>query len=156
MTSTRLQSVLAWTTSALIGFAAASCRGDEGLPKENANKNVSIQRLRDQARRAKQEFPELFDYLDKRDRGVQQAMFEMADAVPNPDDLPEINIPFKLDIVELLRPSPEEQCRHFLQQQSPLGIELPAKTRAKLYWYCVNGIYLRTTSLAGLAKDSHK
>lgn len=116
-------------------------------PKAPESK-LTLSLLQKQAKTARRQYPELFTFLAQRDAAIQETLFEIADRIPHPEKLPEIKIP-ESPVIEILRPRSEEECD---QHDSSRFISLlPKATRARLYWYCVNGIYLRNTSFAGLA-----
>ena len=111
---------------------------------------ITLGVLKKQAKMARRQYPELFSFLEQRDAAIQKTLFEIADRIPNPETLPEIKIP-ESPVDEIVRPRSEAECRQNRDQAGLFSI-LPDRKKAQLHWYCVNGIYIRNTSIVGLAE----
>lgn len=111
---------------------------------------VSLSVVQQQAKQAKDQFPELFAFVSARDAALQGFVWELADRIPHPDALDNLSIP-ESPVEELLSPQDPQQCRNILNSDA-FEFQLPERMRARLYWYCVNGIYVRNSSWSGLSK----
>ena len=154
--------------------------------KKARTKKVAVKTLKDQARRVRQQFPELFSFLAMREAALQKAIFELAGHIPDPLNLPPIEIP-ESPVVKLRGPGTEEECKHLLEYAKraeksetltkgnpflpargtgtdprkgresdrlfAIWAMFPASHWYRMYYYCRHGIYLRNTSLRGLASD---
>ncbi len=110
---------------------------------------IDIERLREQAKSMKSQMPELFRYLSQRDEATAEMVQTIAQAIPHPDDLPMIEIPFVNAVIELSKP--KEDCPICNPPAAGQLWVLPEKVRAKLCDYCKNGIYLRGSGVSSLA-----
>jgi hypothetical protein len=108
---------------------------------------MDIGKIKDQAVRVQKECPELFDYLVRRDVATSELVREVLNAIPNPDDLPRIRIPFVDLVVELAQP--RDKCSICDDEES---LWLTPKLRAILCDICRNGIYLRGTGIGSLVR----
>ena len=62
---------------------------------------IDIERLREQAKSMKSQMPELFRYLSQRDEATAEMVQTIAQAIPHPDDLPMIEIPFVNAVIDV-------------------------------------------------------
>ena len=106
---------------------------------------IDIRKIKEQALRVQKEYPDLFDYLLHRDKATSELLREVMNAIPNPDDLPKIRIPFIDFVVELFQP--EIKCPICDDEDS---LWLTPKLRATLCDICKNGVYLRGTGIESL------
>jgi len=104
--------------------------------------------LRKQSSRMKEEMPELFEYLAERDKATFTVVQSFAHCIPNPDDLPVFKIPFIDVIIEALQP--QKDCPVCDEPEDGQLWVLSAAQRARLCFYCRNGIYLRGSGVAAL------
>ena len=102
--------------------------------------------LKEQARCVQQEYPQLFDYLVRRDEATRELFKEVMHYIPHPDDLPVISLPFIDSMIELMRP--QEQCP-VCKDQNAFWL-LNRKQRAKLCQVCRHGVYLKRSGIEAL------
>jgi hypothetical protein len=107
----------------------------------------AIKKLREQSRCVQEEHPELFAFLKQRDRAIAQLMYENLQAIPNPDTLPVIHIPFIEAVIEAFLP--QHQCR-VCDDEAYLWLLSPQK-RQWLCHLCKHGVFLRNTGIASLS-----
>ena len=108
---------------------------------------INLPKIKEQAVRVRKEYPELFDYLHKRDQATADLVREVMDSIPNPDDLPTFRIPFIDIVIEMFQP--KIICPICSDTES---LWLTPKLRAKLCDICKHGIYLRGTGIGSLLK----
>src|SRR3990167_579788 len=127
-----------------------------GPPKTVETQKDRLQTLRDQARRMRTELPDLYSFLVERDAVLEQAIFEMAALIPDPEKFPPIKF---LDAVdELLAPKTDEECKQLLEPDTTT-IEIKSAAlrerlramRMQFYAICRNGVHVRKTGLQELA-----
>jgi len=107
---------------------------------------IDFKVIKEHAKRVKKEYPELFDYLVRRDHATAELARTIMDSIPHPDDLPAIRIPFIDAVIELAEPN--ENCPICKDEDS---LWLTPQLRSKLCEICKNGIYLRGTGIGSLA-----
>ena len=111
------------------------------------NEKINTKLLKEQAIHVKEECPELFEYLVRRDMATAEFVRELYSAIPSPDDIPQIRFPFVDIAVELVRPN--KDCGVCEDEES---LWLTPALRAKLCDICKNGVYLRKTGIGSLAE----
>ena len=111
-------------------------------------RNKRLMNLKEQAQKASDEYPELIDFLAERDSVIEKALFKLAAQIPNPDELPKIDLP-SLGFEELWAPGSHTKCKKILEKDST-DFDLSNAKRYTIYWFCRNGIYLRTTGIQQL------
>lgn len=106
--------------------------------------------LSEQAQRLRETMPELYEFLLEKDRAVENAFRLLAAAIPDPDLVPDISIPFDGLVKELLKPGSEDKCKHWLEDDPDAILPLPLEFRERMYRICRSGVYIRTARLSSI------
>lgn len=94
--------------------------------------------------------PELYEFLISKDRAVEEAFRRLAAAIPNPDLVPDLAIPFEGLVEELLSPGNEDDCKHWLEDDPDAILPLSQEFRERMYRTCRSGVYIRTARLSSI------
>jgi hypothetical protein len=130
------------------------CPSDLSLPplalrSEREPEQIDLARVEHQARQIKQAYPEIYDYLVRRDEATTELVRQIVRAIPSPGALNEIQIPFIDVVIEIARPA--DECP-ICQEEDDRWYLLSPEWRAKLCDLCRSGIYLRGTGIGSLAE----
>jgi hypothetical protein len=105
--------------------------------------------LKAQAGEVGDKYPELFRYLVRRDEATSELLAAYAQAIPDPDDIPDVDIPFIDIFVELS--APRDDCPICDEDEDDdAWFLLSAEMRARLCHFCRHGIYVRRTGIGSL------
>ncbi len=139
---------------AIVSVLLFGCAGvrDENLSAEPNQKpqispNREYKELMRQAQQVRKEYPELFDHLVRRDAATTELVEAFVRAIPNPEHLPELRIPFMDLVIEMM--APRDDCPVCNQDDAQLWL-LSEDLRARLCHLCRTGIYLRGSGVGAL------
>ena len=134
-------------------FGCAGVRKGNLLGEPNQKQHISPNReykeLKRQAQRVRKEYPELFDHLARRDAATTELVEAFVRAIPNPEHLPELQIPFMDIVIEIMPPSDDCPVCHPDADDGSLFL-LSEDLRARLCHICHTGIYLRGSGIGAL------
>lgn len=137
-------------TAALFVTVAASS------PPGSGSQGDRLQKLGEQVKRMKSEFPELYSFMEDREVVLRDAILQMAAHVPDPEKLPTFKFP-DIGVEEVIAAESHEKCKHLLDQNPYPWLnltdrerELFRKINSRHYGICLNGVRQRKTSFKGL------
>ncbi len=121
-----------------VGVMGIAFGADQFVNTPRIGKRDIHRLLRSQAQQARKTYPQLFDYLEKRDKTLQDAIVSLSKQIPDPSRLPTTNIRLVPPVIEKLAPQSEAQC-----SQIRTRTFLSEKIRERAYWLCRNVIYAK-------------
>lgn len=113
--------------------------------------DVDLDVVREQARAMKDQLPDLYRFVEARQRAVDRLLEETVADIPIPRDIPNWQFPELIRAV--LQPGTKDDCAHWLEPPEVGPDLLGESRRQRLYQICRNGVYLRASRLSSLTES---